>query len=154
MPRNFFLWKDISTSDKKFLPMTRNFFPKQEISSSVKINFFLWQLITCSTKNFLPVIRKYFLHVVCDRKNFFIWQEIQTLKSNLRQNSVKCCKNFVWVWRFCGNLAPWFPVNIPPWSRLAIKNVEKYGWNYEKFELKFAETNRLKNGLPKENLCT
>ena len=37
---------------------------------------FLWQLITCSAKKFLPVTRKYFLHVVCDRKNSFIRQEL------------------------------------------------------------------------------
>ena len=58
--------------------------------------------------------KKYFLHVVCDKKNFFIWQEIQTFKSNLRQNNVKCWQNFVWVWRFRGSLAPRLPANIPP----------------------------------------
>ena len=118
--RNFFLWQEISSRDKKFLPATRNFFFWQEISALDKrflpmpIVFFLWQLITCSAKKFLPVTRKYFLHVVCDRKNSFIWQEIRTFKSNLRQNSVNCCKNFVWVWRFRGSLAPRLPANIPP----------------------------------------
>ena len=35
---------------------------------------------------------------------------------NLWQNSVNCCKDFVWEWRFRGSLAPWLPVNIPPWQ--------------------------------------
>jgi len=83
-PRNFFLWLDIFTSEKKLLPVTRNFFLWQDISAldleyrflSVTRNFSLWQLITCRVKMFLPLTRKYFLHIVCDRKNSFIWQEI------------------------------------------------------------------------------
>ena len=110
MTKNFFLRQEISSCDKKFLPATRNFFLWQDISAldkrflSVTINFFLWQLITCSAKEFLSVTRKYFLHVVCDRKNSFIWQEIRTLKSNLCQNSMNCwqisreSEDFVGAW--------------------------------------------------------
>ena len=124
MKGHIYLWKENSSYDKKFLPETRNFFfcdknflPAtrnfflwEEISASdkrflsVKINFFLWQSITYSAKKFLPVTRKYFLHVVCDRKNSFIWQEIRTLKSNLCQNSVNCwqisweSEDFVGAW--------------------------------------------------------
>ena len=134
MPGNFFLWQDISASDKKFLPVTRNFFLWQEIyNCGMKFlpltkSFFLWQEISSNAKKFLPETRNFFLwqeNISCmlcvigripsfDRKYWY------TLKSNSRQNSVNCCKNFVWARRFRGNLAPWFPGNIPPWSRLIV----------------------------------
>ena len=69
--------------DNKFLPVEINNMQCQEVSSCDK---------------------KIFLHVVRDKKNFFIWQEIQTFKSN-----------FVWVRRFRGSPTPRLPANIPPW---------------------------------------
>ena len=98
MTGHFYLWQENSSCHKKFLPMTRHFFLWREISScnkkfllwqeisaldleyrllSVTRNFFLGQLITCSANMFLPLTRKYFRHIVCDRKNSFIWQEIR-----------------------------------------------------------------------------
>ena len=127
--RNVFLWQDISVSDKKFHTVTRNFFLWQEMSNygmkflPVPRNFFLWQEISALNKRFLSVTISFFLwqlsllavptnffllqeNISCMLcvvwKNFCIWQEIRTLKSNLHQNSVNCCINFVGVWRFCG----------------------------------------------------
>ena len=90
LTKSFFLWQEISSNAKKFLPETRNFFPWQENISCM----------LCVIGRIPSFDRKY-------------WY---TLKSNSRQNSVNCCKNFVWARRFHGNLAPWFPGNIPPWS--------------------------------------
>ena len=44
---SFFPWDEISSSNKKFLPLTRN--------------FFLWQEISSCVKKFLPVTRNIFL---------------------------------------------------------------------------------------------
>ena len=63
MKGHIYLWQEISSYDKKYLPATRNFFVWQEINAFDKrflpmtINFFLWKLITCSAKKFLPVTK-------------------------------------------------------------------------------------------------
>ena len=88
MPKKFFLWKNISDSNKKFVPVTRFFFVWQEISSCDKkfLTFFLWQEISSNAKEFLSVTGhlclwqeipfcpwyKSFLSVT---RNFFLWQE-------------------------------------------------------------------------------
>ena len=85
---NFFLWQ-------KFSNCGINSLLRQEVSFCDKTfflmprNFFLWQEISASDKNLLPVTW-----------NYFHWQEnISCMsKSNLRQNSLNCCKNFVGAW--------------------------------------------------------
>ena len=60
LARNFFLWQEFFSCNKKFLPVTRNLFFLQKI--------FLWLQISYCGKNFLPV-EKYFLLrkiYVCD----------------------------------------------------------------------------------------
>ena len=110
MIRNFFLQQEISSCDNKFLPL-------------IKIPF-------CDNK-FLPVAINRLQcqeDSSCDKKNFFKWQEIWTVKSNLCQNSVKCFRNFVWVWRFLGSLAPWLQANIPPWQRVPSDSTNLGGY--------------------------
>ena len=60
---NIFLWQEISSCDRKFLPVTGNFVQWQERSS-------------CNRK-FLNVTRNFFLSVSV-RGNFFHWQNISS----------------------------------------------------------------------------
>ena len=126
--RNFFLWQEISSYDKKFLPVTRNFFLWQDISSCdkkflpVTRNFFLLQKIflwqesaSYETRKYLRSAEKHWFD-----RNFLLYFAWNTFLSNLWQIRVNFCQHFVWAWRFRGNLAPWFPWNIPPWGKVFL----------------------------------
>ena len=72
---NIFLWQEISSCHRKFLPVTGNFFLSQEISSwdrkflPVAGNFFLWHEISSCHRKFVPEIG-----------DFFLWQEVSYQK--------------------------------------------------------------------------
>ena len=130
---HYCLWQEISSSHKKLLLVAKNFFLLQEISAlekrylSVTRNFFPWQLNVCSSKMLLPVTRKYFLHVVCDRKNSFIGQEIQKyLKSNSHQNSVNCCQNLLPLTRnfFLWQIFFLMTKNVCPWKEISFLSLQ------------------------------
>ena len=112
--RHFFLGQEIHSCNKKLLLVTRNFFFWQKIYVLDKIfisvarDFFLWQLINCSARMFLSVTRKKFLHVVCDMKKCFIWQELR--KYLEVKFAPKQCES---PHKFRGSMAPWHPGNIP-----------------------------------------
>ena len=69
--RNIFMWQKISSYDKKFLTVAWNYFIWQEVSFCDKKffpvtgHFCLWQEISSCDMKCLPVTR-----------NFFLWQEI------------------------------------------------------------------------------
>ena len=65
--RNFFLWQEIFATGRKFLPVTKNLFLWIEISKcsmkflSVTRSFFLWQEVSFCDKKFLSVTKSFFL---------------------------------------------------------------------------------------------
>ena len=93
LPWDFLLWDEISSCDRKILPVTGNFFLWQKILSCdgkyhpATGNFFPWQDITASDRKFLSVTENFFLRQEissCGKKFlplkrlFFLWQEISS----------------------------------------------------------------------------
>ena len=115
------LGQEISSCDKKFLLVARNFFLWQDISSLGK---YLFVTLFLHENNVTLPKRKFFLwhkKMSSYYRKALVWQKLfagNTFVSSLRQKRVNFCLHFVWAWRFCGSLAPWILWNIPPcWQR-------------------------------------
>ena len=103
----------------------------------MKRNYFLWQLIIYSAKVLLSVTRTYFLHVVCDRKNSFIGQEIQKyleVKFVPKQRELlpKFRVSLKILWE-SGSLAPReYPTLVQKDIRIVRRNRRKFQYPFNK----------------------
>ena len=126
MKGHIYLWQEISSYDKKYLPATRNFFVWQEINAFDKrflpmtINFFLWKLITCSAKKFLPVTKNISCMLCVIRRISLFDRKYRPLsqicaKTTWNADKISCeSEDFVGAWL--------------PGSRLISHPVRDFAW--------------------------
>ena len=120
MTGNVFLWQDISSCDKKFLHLTKNFFQWKNFFFTVTENFvqwrerisfnrkfllfFLWQGISSCDRKFIPVTR-----------HFFLWQKISSCDSRF-------LKKYLAINIFPGQdiSGIFYSSDIKPWQKWVI----------------------------------
>ena len=93
-----FLGQEISSCDKKFLPVTiqfvaRNFFMWQEISFCGK-KFFLWQDISSLEKYLIVTLILHENHVTLPKRKFFLWHK--NMSSYYRKALVRQVLCIIW----------------------------------------------------------